>query len=872
MTDRDDRADAGDVGASSLDAHLVDEAPVAIVVARRDGSVRFANTAGREALPDGETLPPLWVNGVARLPNGTHRMEGRDPRTGRVWDMHLDADEHEVRAWGVDVSHRQAIDGRRRRTEQLVDASPVGLFVEDATGTTTFVNPRFRDLTGRGADVLRAEGWRTAVHEADREVVDRLWTVAVHARRAFRAEVRFRHVDGTIVSGYVEAVPERPRDDQPPSYLGTVTDVSYRRRIEDALRASQERYRRLLEGSHDLIQCVDADERLLFVNDAWLHRLGHAEKALQSLTLADIVAPESLDAFRAASRATREAGRVVEVEGCLTDVDGGRVWVEGRVASIELDNGRIDTHAFLRDVTERREAVRALADERARLARRVDVRTAQLSAASAELTRSSRMRDEFVAAVSHELRTPLHAILALAEALEDGAYGALEDRPATAVGTIVESGRHLLGLINEVLDLSRIEAGKLDIDPQLHSVCELAQASVRMIAPTAADANVTLGVRCDLDNDGLRVDGRRLRQILVNLLGNAVKFTAAGGQASLDVSVVAGGDVVRFAVRDTGCGIEPDRIRDVFEPFVQLEGGNTRRWDGTGLGLTLVVRIAALLGGGVCVESTPGVGSTFVLDLPRYRPSEESIEALRDRTVRVEASTPEIDTALRRCATAAGVRVVDDAGADVVLVEVEPEADGAGWDRLSALTRRSDDSADHAVVAVGGVMDRSRAVALGATAYLTRPPAPSSLRGAIARAIRRVTGIGAMDRPAPDAPRVLLVGDTFDGLDADSDLLDDGRWALGLVSGVDEAVARALDERPAVVIAAMRTNPRAGIELAERIVSLEPLIRCAVLGVTPLAIDSEVLRWQQAGARRVLARPVTRMSLCAAVAEVLGVG
>ncbi len=257
-----------------------------------------------------------------------------------------------------------------------------------------------------------------------------------------------------------------------------------------------------------------------------------------------------------------------------------------------------------------------LEDERALLVQRVTERTEELSRANAELARSARLKDEFLAGMSHELRTPLNAILGSAEILQNEVFGPLTERQRRYAKNVEESGHHLLSLINDILDLSKIEAGKMVIELRSVSVEAVCEASLRMIKEMALKKQLKVTQKIDQDVTVLQADERRLKQILVNLLSNAVKFTSENGQLGLEVVGNLAQQVVHFTVWDTGIGIAPEDMRRLFRPFVQLDSSLSRQYAGTGLGLSLVSRMTELHGGGISVESQPGQGSRFTVSLP----------------------------------------------------------------------------------------------------------------------------------------------------------------------------------------------------------------------------------------------------------------
>jgi signal transduction histidine kinase/DNA-binding response OmpR family regulator len=245
-----------------------------------------------------------------------------------------------------------------------------------------------------------------------------------------------------------------------------------------------------------------------------------------------------------------------------------------------------------------------------------------LAVKSLELQRANEYKSEFLANMSHELRTPLNSTLILAKLLADNKEGNLTENQIRYAQTISSAGKDLLALINDVLDLSRIEAGKVDVTPETVGLAQVIEPLVKMFEPTAAEKRLKFSAVIEPGTPAtLETDPQRLGQILKNLLSNALKFTHRG-EITLRVSG-AGRDALRFAVRDTGVGIAPHQQEVIFEAFRQADGSIHRKFGGTGLGLSISRDLARLLGGSIVVDSTPGTGSTFTLTIPlKYSPPE----------------------------------------------------------------------------------------------------------------------------------------------------------------------------------------------------------------------------------------------------------
>jgi signal transduction histidine kinase len=256
----------------------------------------------------------------------------------------------------------------------------------------------------------------------------------------------------------------------------------------------------------------------------------------------------------------------------------------------------------------------------AELEQRVGERTAELAVARDRAEAADRTKSAFLASMSHELRTPLNSIIGFTGLLLQGLAGPLNAEQTKQLGMVKDSGQHLLALINDVLDISKIEAGQIEIVNAPFDLDESIRKVVQTVSPLADKKHLPLLVHTSADVGRITSDRRRVEQVLLNLLSNAIKFTQTG-EVTLTAETAPGGrrippSALRVSVADTGLGIKREDLDKLFQPFRQLDGGLTRQHEGTGLGLAICKRLAERLGGVITVESEWGKGSTFHFTLP----------------------------------------------------------------------------------------------------------------------------------------------------------------------------------------------------------------------------------------------------------------
>ncbi len=433
------------------------------------------------------------------------------------------------------------------------------------------------------------------------------------------------------------------------SFAGSIADfvtlaieANERNVVQEALRQSEAQFRAIFERSSIGIGLIDMKGQIVDTNLALCEILGYSREELYGKCFTDYISIEREDlklykqlmsGIRTDLKRTSRDGlqpsnhqkqlverHRIEIERRCQHQNGNLVWTHISVSVIPGSNGKPEFFlAMIEDITERKQT-------------ELKLRASQEAAEAA-----SRAKTEFLATMSHELRTPLNAIMGLSQLLQQEIVGSLNEKQNEYVSCIYSSGEHLLAVINDILDLSKVEAGKEELLLSSLSVADICNYAIWIVRDRALEKGLQLTHEIDLEADICIADERRVKQMLLNLLTNAIKFTPAG-QISLVVKKVPQG--ITFTVSDTGIGIDSNQFQFLFEPFKQLDSRLNRQYEGTGLGLALTRKLARLHGGDVTVTSTLGKGSQFTLFLPNSVDAEDGGDEERNFTV--SSSSPVI--------------------------------------------------------------------------------------------------------------------------------------------------------------------------------------------------------------------------------------
>ncbi|GAB4546206.1 MAG: hypothetical protein Fur002_21050 [Anaerolineales bacterium] len=420
-----------------------------------------------------------------------------------------------------------------------------------------------------------------------------------------------------------------------------ITDNTERKRAAQALQESERRFHTMFQKHSAAMLLIDPiSGEILDANASAASFYGYSIERLKQMQIQDInmlpqqevaklrepAAKESLNSFIMPHKLANGQRRIVEVYSSPIAIQGKTI-----------------LFSIIHDTTERQLAKEELQRSRD-----------ELSAANLALKKAARMKDDFLASMSHELRTPLTGVLGLAEALQAKTYGEVNEKQLRILKMIEDSGRHLLELINDILDLSKVEAGKMEIKLADCSADDLCRASLQLTKGMAHKKNQIVHYEPPAQPVYFQADAQRVKQILVNLLSNAVKFTPEGGEIGLEVEASEAEGKIRFSVWDKGIGVKAEDMSKLFQPFVQIDSRLAREYAGTGLGLSLVRRLTELHRGGIEVNSAFGEGSRFTVTLP-YAPPQAAPPSGETSPVQASAAQP-----IRRAAPAPLVMIADD--------------------------------------------------------------------------------------------------------------------------------------------------------------------------------------------------------------------
>ena len=438
--------------------------------------------------------------------------------------------------------------------------------------------------------------------------------------RAYAGEWHHLKKNGTQIT--VEVYSDGISYEGRASRIAVLADVTKRKETERALHESERKYRELVEHANSIILRWTHDGRITFLNEFGLRFFGYSAEEIIGRHVMGTIVPTSDSGGRELRQLMDQifADPVVFEQNVNENMrrNGERVWVAWTNRIVRDVQGQVaEIQSVGTDITELKRAEEAIRELNTSLEQRVVERTAELAVARDRAEAADRTKSAFLATMSHELRTPLNSIIGFTGLLLQGLAGPLNAEQTKQLRMVKDSGQHLLALINDVLDISKIEAGQIEIANAPFDLPESIHKVVETVTPLADKKRLPLTAQIAPDVSRITSDRRRVEQILLNLLSNAIKFTEQG-EVTLTAEIVPGmpRSALRISVADTGLGIKRENLDKLFQPFRQLDTGLTRQHEGTGLGLAICKRLVERLGGTITVESEWGKGSTFQCTLP----------------------------------------------------------------------------------------------------------------------------------------------------------------------------------------------------------------------------------------------------------------
>ena len=725
----------------------------------------------------------------------------------------------------------EEVRGTRDFLQSIAANSADAIVTADVHGRVTYFSPGAEELLGYRAEELlgtRAVDYYRGGLEEARAFMQRL---RVEGRiRNYETALRTKDGGWVEVSSSISLLREVRG-----VVIGTLAiykDMTEHKRAEAALRESEEKYRTLFEECKDAIVINTPEGKVVDVNQAFLNLFGYTRDEGMEINVREhYIHPADRVKFR---QELEHKGAAKDFEAKLRKKDGTEIdCLLTSTAWRAKDSSILGFQGILHDITERKRA-----QEELRLAKE-----------AAEET--NRAKSAFLANMSHELRTPLNAIIGYSEMLQEEAADLGQEDLTPDLQKIQAAGKHLLALINDILDLSKIEAGRMDLFLETFDVALMIQDAAMTIQPLVEKNSNTLAIHCADDLGTMRADLTKVRQSLFNLLSNACKFTAQG-TITLAVSRETVDEAVwlTFRVADTGIGMTPEQMGKLFQAFVQADASTTRQYGGTGLGLTITQRFCQMMGGDITVESALGQGSTFTIRLPAAVTDPKAAVAPRVEALpasALPAGTPTVlviddDSTVHdlmqrflhreglRMATATsgeeGLRLARALRPAAITLDVMmPGMDG--WAILTAL-KADPLLADIPVIMLTIVDDKNLGYALGAADYLTKPVDWD-----------RLAAILQKYRCAHPPCTVLVVEDDADTRDMLQRLLTRENWAVTEATNGRVALERMAESQPELILLDLMMPEMDGFAFLEALRQQDAWRSIPVVVVTAIDLTPE---------------------------------
>jgi PAS domain S-box-containing protein len=802
--------------------------------------------------------------------------DGQQITVASRWALQRDRHNQPVKILEInnDITQHKRVEDEHLRLAAIVESSDDGIIGLSLDGTVTSWNQGAEKIYGFSAEEMIGQSVQL-LQAPDR--VDEENAIIARIKQGERLEhyeTLRRHKSGSLFDVSLTISPIQNTAGEVVGISKIARDITERKQAEaernqaqDALARELRRSQALFRASFDGIVVLDQQGYVVEANESYARMLGRTLEETLTLHITDWDAqwsPAELDQIVTTQRFVDRTFETVHRRK-----DGSTYEVEITVSDVALEDEILQL-CICRDITQRKHA-----EEQLRISNE------RMSLANAELARAARLKDEFLASMSHELRTPLNAILGLSEALIEEIFGPLNDEQREHLATIEQSGQHLLALINDILDLSKVESGRMDLEITSVPVQEFCNSCLSFVKQQAHQKRINLDCRIDPELVEIDLDERRIRQVLVNLLSNAVKFTPENGTIQLQVRGDAFHETLEFSVTDTGIGIAPEHLDKLFQPFMQIDSALSRRYSGTGLGLALVRRITELHGGSVTLDSQEGKGSRFTVSLPWQSSTPEESEPepapadLLSRQLELQKVLIIEDSAsaanqLVRYLKELNIQALvhpKAEGTTALVQRYQPDIiildillpDQSGWNILANL-KANTATQSIPVVVVSVVDEQLQSLAMGAVAYLLKPFTRQQFHQTLQRIIAFDVSpeeTTAKETPATTTPLILLAEDNEANIVMLSSYLDAHGLQVVVARNGREAVQMASQHIPDLILMDIQMPEMDGLEATQRIRLDADLQTMPIVALTALAMPGDRERCLAAGATDYLTKPIS---------------
>ena len=844
--------------------------------------------------------PVLTPEPGSASPPATTRSHTKDGRIVEIEWRHsqlLDADGKLLSALslGLDVSERVSALNALRESEELfrstMQHAPVGIAHLDMEGHFLLVNEELCRMLGYSAQEFVGRTVQQITHPDDFAWEQPNARALIEGQiPSYSREKRYIRKDGTIIWVIVRSSLLHDAAGNPTFVVAVVSDITERKRADEWLRRSRDQYRFLADSMSQMVFSATPDGRADYGNRRWLDYAGQPLDPALSPGWAPVIHPEDRQDSSALWRNCVKTGAPYQIETRVRRADGEYRWHLVRATALrDEDGGIIQWVGACTDIEDQKQA-------EAELESKIRERTAEALEQARRAEEASLAKSEFLATMSHEIRSPINVIVGLADLLWESK---LPDQEREYTRVLRKAGETLMRVIDDILDLSAVEARRLSVEHVSFELGAVLDTVLAILLPRAKGRGLQLV--CEVEAGipkPLAGDPNRLHQVLVNLLGNAMKFTEKGSVA-LRVQQSPGGapGTLTFSVADTGIGIPADKQALIFEPFTQADSSTTRKYGGTGLGLTISRGLVERMGGRMWVESEPGRGSTFSFTIPFGIPAEQVPEAPlgyhaqvlivddsdANRMILRQTLAPYVDDAAEAASGEEGLAKLEAAesgGRPVTLALVDSRMPFmSGADFIREARRRGFTGVTFAVLSSeGGDEERSRYREIGVGLYFTKP----LRKGEILSVIRTLPAEAVPAEPAPKAAldaapgpprRILLADDSADNVFLIQAFLKGSEYSVEVASDGAEAVAKVQAGGYDLVLMDIQMPVLDGHAATRAIRSWESENRrrpLPVLALTAHALQSEVDKSLEAGCNAHLSKPIQRAALLAALSRFSG--